>query len=458
MFSELPSPIGSDGQRQAGHLRSRPQQQAFALLSLTSRGLLLSVRSALLLWDSAALQQRAGLHSRKPHIYRLFPRGDAGAGRRGEPSAWEDITALETLDDAHTAEPGPSTLVVVGRLNGRLELWTLDRRHSGRARLLNSFDAQAGRLSSVQKVSILPRRGLLAAVWKHGVVAVFRLSRDDPLDTERSSGHRRTMDLLRIWQRPKSLPWSVHMGEDLASDQTVWVAVGCHGENPLLLYRNVLDGTVEEGAQRDLTTSTDLEDEPSCETYLDRKQLAVYALSSLRLPLEHRGYGDAGIGVEELFIGCYDGTVRVLNLASRRITAVYKDAYDDSPVYSLVVGIGPKSRSVAVGTARHGVVKMYEHPTDSQRVDHGEPSGSKEGWSIFPPHPPATCPTYSVAGEHGRIFCAGMDRVWEFDARRRITAATRDEAETRTQTRDRSQAVAWYQHREMILTKTDESR
>lgn len=161
-----------------------------------------------------------------------------------------------------------------------------------------------------------------------------------------------------------------------------------------------------------------------------------------------------------LFAGCYDGLVRVWDLrqlgdegkdataeaatANSQTNPIgillpeqrYTDRYDPSPVYSIVLGVGSKSDSFAIGTARHGIVKLFEMGKDAQGSaqtqtaiawDQGqgrEQNGQavrrptpREGSTMYPPSPTADFPTYSVVGEHGRLFGAGAGRLWEFDAR-----------------------------------------
>lgn len=161
-----------------------------------------------------------------------------------------------------------------------------------------------------------------------------------------------------------------------------------------------------------------------------------------------------------LFAGCYDGLVRIWDLrqlddrltgdagdaaatgSQREPVSIllpeqrYTDRYDPSPVYSIVLGVGSKSDGFAIGTARHGIVKLFEMGKDAQGSaqsqtaiawDQGqgrEENGRavprprpREGSTMYPPAPSADFPTYSVVGEHGRLFGAGAGRLWEFDAR-----------------------------------------
>lgn len=124
----------------------------------------------------------------------------------------------------------------------------------------------------------------------------------------------------------------------------------------------------------------------------------------------------------------------------------YTDRYDPSAVYSITLGVGPRSASFAIGTARHGNVKVFsvhddaqqqqqrqqqqmveiddefsQHTVQSQQSSAAEPKRRvREGYNLFCPAPPADTPTYSIVGEHGRLFCAGQGRVWELDARGRL--------------------------------------
>lgn len=59
---------------------------------------------------------------------------------------------------------------------------------------------------------------------------------------------------------------------------------------------------------------------------------------------------------------------------------------------------------------------------------------------------------YSIAQEHGHLFCTEMDGIWKFDARFRFSRDQTDKKDSG----DRFQAVAWYKHREMTPVKTNE--
>lgn len=453
-FDSLPYPIGDHGRRhQDARGRSR---QAFALVCLSKQGLGLAVRSCLAFWTSPALREHAGIRSRKPQVFQLFH----DVKQRGQPSAWEDITAIEAVSEIGQG----GLLLAVGRLNGRLELWKLPSRRDKqrRATLLDSMPGPNGRLSSVQRLSHLASHKLLAAVWKDGTISLLKIANFGERGQDSKLPEERPWTLWRRWRRANAVPWTIHLGFSGTGPDQFWLAVGCHGDRPVLLYRKWSShGTT--GASDGLVEGPVLEYEPLCEEFLDRKQLAVYAMDSLR-PLPATSFPKGLTSPQELFIGCYDGSVRVLDLRDGLIKAVYRDVYDDSPVYSLALGIGKSSTSIAVGTARHGVVKIYEHPKDRQADVAGEPMAHRssshhggvareEGWSIFPPIPTASCPTYSIAGEHGRLFCAGVDRIWEFDARINMSSRKGESVNDET-----LQSVAWYQHREMDLHKTDEAK
>ncbi|CAO1629122.1 unnamed protein product [Jaminaea pallidilutea] len=433
-YADLPAPLGSKA-----HPKQRRNQSvetsASSLLCLTATGLILATKSCIAFWTAAQLRD---ITKSKPSVHRLAYDEQASS------SGWDDITTLTTLecDDDRI-------IIVVGRFNGCLELWRLDTTPHGCTSVSRIGSTFGQHTSTVRKIAWLPHAGLLAAVYKKGEVEVYQASVDSTV----------TPTLLLSWRLENSVPWTCHLGQ--LPDQPPYLAIGCQGDQPLLIYKDIC------------AKDTSIAPVPD-QHYLDRSHVAVYDLASvshrdaLQLPAFPPRY---------LYAGCFDGTLHAIDLVSQKVVQTHRDVYDDSPIYSILLGAGARSTSIAVGTARHGLVKVYEGDETARTSDAS--SANRNGWSVFPPPPSTSSPTYSVVGEHSRLFCAGADRLWVFDGRHNALSPAPKESTSGDQhaqepkgqssgdhhasglkaeslSGNQHPSTSWYRHTEMIIRRTDE--
>lgn len=472
-FVNLPSPVGAKQQQQNGKNKNKNMSYqmklrhnlAIPLLQLHSSGLYLAIRSNICFWPSKYLLSSDGLNHSPPIVYQLLTADQSQESM----TAWQDVSALQVVSDR---------LLILGRADGQMQVWRLQdtdgkqqTRHSklvAKLTLSDDFSPQG----TLQCLSYLPNCALVAAAWKNGGVGVFDLQgitqdvQEDDLPTALTPLQHWTLD---------SRPWSIHLGVHSPSHtdgpDSPWLAVGCQGVDFLFLYRHILR-----------TPPTPISLRVSFpESTSTPPHLSTYALASSR---RDANLDTSILPPNHLYAGCYDGMVRVWNVegtllphldATENPTSTsaspthlslplpnrYIDRYDPSPIYSITLGVGPHSHSIAIGSARHGVVKLFRIDADSQHVKRIEESPN-EGASFYPPPPPGDFPTYSIAGEHGRLFCVGQGRVWELDARPRprpkMTLADGTEGSQKAskqqqyqQKDQREHHVGWYFHGQMEL-------
>lgn len=453
-YAELSAPLGSKVHPKQRRNHSI-EASASSLLCLTATGLVLATKSCIAFWTAAQLRD---ITKSKPSVHRLAYDEQASS------SGWDDITTLTTL-----ARDDDRIIIVVGRFNGCLELWRLDTTPHGCTSVSRIGPAFGQRTSTVRKVAWLPHAGLLAAVYKKGEVEVYQASVDSakvyqasvesaatPTTTPTTTP---TITLLLSWRLENSVPWTCHLGQ--LPGQPPYLAIGCQGDQPLLIYKDIC------------AKDTSIAPVPD-QHYLDRSHVAVYDLASVsyRDPLQLPAFPP-----RYLYAGCFDGTLHAIDLVSQKVVQTHRDVYDDSPIYSILLGAGARSTSIAVGTARHGLVKVYEGDETARTSDAS--SANRNGWSVFPPPPSTSSPTYSVVGEHSRLFCAGADRLWVFDGRhnalspgpKESTSGDQHAQEPKGQSSGDHQAsgpkaeslpgnqhpsTSWYRHTEMIIRRTDE--
>ncbi|PWN20457.1 hypothetical protein BCV69DRAFT_313039 [Microstroma glucosiphilum] len=509
-FVDLPAPLGLTGVNGQNHGaenksgwgnssrgRGRPhmsyqalsrQNQAMPILRLCTRGLIMALKSSLCFWPTRLLQSKKGIKEDQPKVVTLL-----GDHTKESPTAWEDISAMELIDDGHW--------ILIGRVDGKLELWQWEVLTSPKGltpRLLASYQPESASASSVQAISYLTSHDLIAIAWKGGEVVVFELiksslcredftSSDHPEEEVDGTGPSRDVGdgfrLLSSWSID-ARPWSLHLGVT-QEGSSPWLVLGCQGIEFLRIYTAsyllALCGARSEPPYTSLRMSSSR----------NPQVMSVYAIASSNCS------DNPSFPPHLLFAGCYDGLVRLWDLrqlekqsngtsaraaanSSRTSPASillpvqrYTDRYDPSPVYSIVLGVGSKSRSFAIGTARHGIVKLFQMDTDAQggaqnqtaiawdqgqgREENGlaiRRPAPREGSSMYPPSPPADFPTYSVVGEHGRLLGAGAGRLWEFDARVSLGDTTSRDGKRDVEKHDHTASEATFcKRQEQYLTK-----
>jgi len=380
------------------------KHQPQPLLLLTPMALLLFTGSEMRVWHSPILRKKAPLQFKQAQVFYLTnPAGLDSKGRPGTASlALWDISACTQLDES-------GEYIAIGRLNGLVEIIRLSSTKQyprQKQRVLVNLvwlwrDTTTS--TSIQAMHACPFSGLLAIAGKNGSIALFKFNL--------SKGFKTAIDLLEQWS-VGSRPWSVWI------NQSAWLAVGVSDIEPVLLYP-LHEVTGRPGLAIHLGTSS-------------AKVTSVYALQIKTIA-----------GKCTLLAGCYDGVLREYNideaLASPQTTILpqsqLRDRFDPSAIYCLCVGIGQGGgKDVAAGTARHGVCKVFR----STGVE-------SDSWSMFAAHP-SQSPTYSLVGQHDRLFGVTDALFWQIDLRPGIPPAPTEGRGHHT--------LAFYQHGDMILEKS----
>lgn len=423
---------------------------AIPLLALHhGSGLYMAYKSTVSLWSAANLEQPTGISTAFPATFSLLPPGQS----HDSATAWQDISAMQVI--AHG-------LVAIGRANGQMEVWraasgeTKDNNPALIATLCDNGNDAFAPSGTLECLSYLGSHMLLAGAWKNGSIAIFDLT--DVVATAAAAANSGQTTAMRPlpychWTA-ESRPWSIHLGVHSRSHlrqgeptsshpPPVWLAVGCQGVDFLYVHRDILSASPP--AKVSLRTSNKHESAPHLSTYAMASSTPSSGLDVAVFPPNH------------LYAGCYDGMVRVWDVESTPpmedeavdtpyllpLPPRYIDRYDPSPIYSMTLGVGPQSHSIAIGTTRHGIVKLFRVDEDSQHTKRQEEPHPNEGFSLYHAPPRGDFPTYSIAGEHGRVFCVGQGRVWEFDARPRSAQPALTD-----------QSVGWYYHGQMELRET----
>lgn len=434
-FHELPG-------GKANHTGRLDANTSIPMLELHRDGLYLAIRSNVYMWPSRTLLGPHGIASKaRPSSFQL------NANARRSMTAWDDISAMQVINPR---------VIVIGRADGSLEVWLLRKDESDRPPFLTGLERGSQPSGEVQALSYLGQRALLAACWKDGTIALFHMGKIIEMTSTTKDSQLQptcpTLSPFRSWT-VDSRPWSIHLGlhSRPASETQLspWLAVGCQGVDFLFLYRHILDQTGE-------VESISLRVSPGRSGRPPR--LSTYALASSR--------GEASLDLQvfppnHLYAGCFDGMTRVWDVEASPIRTDedtdiaipprilplqqrYIDRYDPSAIYSIVLGVGPNSHSIAIGTARHGLVKFFNVLKDSQHHKR-QLDNPNEGFALYPPGVPRQIPSYAIVGEHSRIWAVGQGKVWEFDARPKARGKRGG---------DYSQSVAWYHHGEMTFRTT----
>lgn len=305
-------------------------------------------------------------HSAKPveelHI-RPIPRRDASGRLYNDwigRTATDDITSITCIDG--TGE------FILSHVSGLLQKCKIEFLQDRRP-YLRSVCRYGNSKRIIQSVSA-SKSGLIASVASHhgGNISLYRSA---------------SPWIEPVTWRTKQKPWSIHL--DPSSNRPRWLALGDAGLTACQVYELKEDGTP---VNRDHPLSLRGN---SCST-------AVYDFTS---PPPGSPIGAAG---HILISGWYDSTVRIHDLrqASRLPTLTLRDPFADVPVYSVACG-GGADYTVAAGTARHGLVRMWDVRQAKEDI--------KSGTSIFGPGKDSS-PVYSLQMEHDRLFGVTDRRAW----------------------------------------------
>lgn len=402
----LPPPPSMGGRGQEGVVAP------LSTLLLTVHGLFLVLRSEMRFWSSEQLAAHQPLRTGQlinlanPAGLDVHWKDDVASSADGLPatSALWDITSCTQLDES-------GCLLALGRANGLIEVISVHKTRPSAhvsVNLVWVFSRMLGK-ASVQAMHACAHGHLLVAVYKEGHVMCF--------STERMVSKRAHGVLVSSWTLGCRL-WSVHLGGgDDMHKQAQWLAVGTSTDN-IVVYR----------VENQL---------PTASVRLDCHGSAVYALESARLD----GRSTSG-NVHILFAGCFDGILRqfdvrrALQEGHKEALRIFRDRFDTSAIYCLAYGVGAGGNHIAAGTARHGMVKVFDPWNISTRS-----LREAQGWSMYAAQA-SKSPTYSLAAQHDRIFGVTDSKLWQIDLRRQSVFAERESPET---------TIAFYRHFDMIL-------
>lgn len=313
--------------------------------------------------------------------------------------------------------------IVVGHVSGLLQKCRVSAGRGKRPEI-RSISRFSHARQAVQALDT-SRSGLLACASAHngGTVSLYQISSP--------------------WQEPYSWrinrkPWSIKL--DPANKSPRWLALGQSGPSPLLIYPLGEDGTAVDT------------DEP-IRLLGNEWSTAVYGFASPP-PSSHIGHAS-----QVIVSAWYDGYARIHDLRqpSRQPVMALEDPYADVPLYSVACG-GGAGCTVAAGTARHGLVRLWD--VRSARSD------NKAGSSIFGPGKDSS-PVYGLYMEHDRLFGVTDRRAWMLEFGRDSSVhPRRDEGYARDygyrsngygragqQQREDDRNVYFYRHAEMKLAR-----
>lgn len=465
----------------------------FSMLLLIPHGLVLILRSELQYWSSKQLHEPgnsispstaqfvnlanpAGLDRQHNSFGTSIRRQEKPARGLPASSAMWDISACALLD-------AEGRYLALGRVNGMIEIVSMrkvtpgdqagpqEHRDQLCVELVWLSQELVGK-ASIQTMHACRSSGLLAILSKQGDVWL--------LATHPSRKVGRNCQVLQHWSVGGGRPWSVTFGGDAT---TAWLAIG--SRKGLVVYKLDEDRIVGSVA-------------------LDSGRSAVYALHTAPDRITTKCTAESGASRHTLFAGCYDGVLRQYDLSSFLLAETgsetddacklapvreLRDRFDPSAIYCLCGGIGPRGQSVAAGTARHGAVKIFDpaawpeqqssrssertvetaqngnltvvsDPKVAQRrlaaAAVGDGADAKrerecerdaEGWTIFAAHP-SRSPTYSLVGQHDRLFGVTDSKIWQIDLRPR---PLQQHGQRPTNIHGAAPTLAFYRHTDQIL-------
>ena len=270
------------------------------------------------------------------------------------------ITAMACEDDTGD--------VIVGHVTGLLQKCRITS-DKGKRPEMRSISRYTHSPHAIQALDI-SKSGLMACVTadKGGTVSLYKLASP--------------------WLEPytwklRNKPWSMML--DPSGKSPRWLAVGQSGHSPLLVYELGEDG---------LPTST----EDPIHLLGNEWSTAVYGFTS---PPPTSPIGNAAHIIVSAW---YDGYARLHDLRrpSRQPVLTLEDPFADVPLYSVACG-GGAGCTVAAGTARHGLVRLWDIRSAKDDI--------KSGSSLFGPGKDNS-PVYGLHMEHDRLFGVTDKRAW----------------------------------------------
>lgn len=448
---------------------SSNQSVPFCQLHLLPHGLILLMGSEMRYWPNSELDKRLPISMKNSSSFKLENPANLDSRwiaqhqirneRRarfkspiGTTAIW-DICASAILDVQ-------GSLIALARVNGLIEIIKMDVCKGVQARihltwfwtdLMNSGVA-------IQTLASCPNSGLLAICAKQGDVWLLSIQkRQTTIHQKRHKAGSLEVRAISQWKVSHRI-WSACFAK-VSSNKgpqrfPSWLAIGTASREGIFIYS--------------------LRSESSeCVATLHCDGASIYSIKAVEIDCGENfenGHKIEGKLDEILFAGCYDGKLRTFN-ASKAIEgnalnamSTMQDKYDPSAIYCLLTGTGQDGMQIAAGTARHGVVKMFdlreairEKDRENSANDLPIPASERQGWSLFAAHP-SRSPTYSLAGNFDRLFGVTDQKIWQIDLRN--GADQNDQMiwndqivkvkETKDYELDRGK-LAYYRHSDMLL-------
>ncbi|PWN33710.1 uncharacterized protein FA14DRAFT_156394 [Meira miltonrushii] len=432
----------------------------FCQLHLLPHGLILLMGSEMRYWPNTELEKRQPITMENCTLFKLenpanldkrwITQHQRSKSRKARnqgviaASAVWDICASAVLNKQ-------GTLIALARVNGLIEIVQMEARKGGmpaRVHLAWFWPDHLNSSVTIQTLASCPDSGLLAVCGKQGEVWLLSIRKRQPLRQHKVA--HGTLDIrgLSHWKVNERI-WSACFAKTKTSHKCPpWIAIGTGGREGVLIYS--------------LKTKI-----PECIATLHCNGRSIYSIKTDSMKC-NEGISDI------LYAGCFDGKLRTFDVTkaihtneSNAVSVMY-DKYDPSAMYCLLTGIGQDGMQIAAGTARHGVVKMFDvreafkctedtakPPDQNNSLDTLDIE--RQGWSLFAAHP-SRSPTYSLAGDFDRIFGVTDQKLWQVDLRNRaghINQMTSSDQLVKANTKKEYELekgkLTYYRHSDMLL-------
>lgn len=435
----------------------------FCQLHMLSHGLILLMGSEMRYWPNAKLQKRQPITMENCLLFKmenpanLDKRWIAQHQRRksGKERNKNDIRASAVWDICASAVLNKQgTLIALARVNGLIEIVQIEVRKSGmqaRVHLAWFWPDQMNSNVIIQTLASCPNSGLLAICGKQGEVWLVSVRKRESVRQHKVAHGALDIRPLSYWKVEDRI-WSACFAKTSTSHgYPSWIAIGTGGREGVLIY------SLKASLPERIAT-------------LHCNGRSIYSIKTDNMKCS------GGIS-QILHAGCFDGKLRTfdvtkaISIKETNAVSVMYDKYDPSAMYCLLTGTGQDGMQIAAGTARHGVVKMFDVrealnctnqeenttklPDKNNAID--MPDIERQGWSMFAAHP-SRSPTYSLAGGFDRIFGVTDQKLWQVDLRNR--AGDLDQISSSTQLVNvkakkdyemEKGKLAYYRHSDMLL-------
>lgn len=452
-------------------INSNPVSVPFCQLHLLPHGLILLMGSEMRYWPNVELEKRQPIKMENCSLFKLINPANLdkkwilqNQSRKGK-KAWNKnpIKATAVWDICASAVLNKEgTLIALARVNGLIEIVQMEVGKASMQTRIHLIWFWPDLMDSgivIQTLASCTNSGLLAICGKQGDVWLISVQKRQTAGRRKVVQGALDVQPLSYWKTNDRI-WSACFAQITMSDRRPpWIAIGTGSCEGVLVYS--------------LTTKSP---ERFASLYCDGVSIYSIKTASMKNNKSIR---------HVLYAGCFDGKLRTfdvtkaINANDSNALSVMYDKYDPSAMYCLLTGIGQDGMQIAAGTARHGVVKMFDvreavkdtkrdknnqerekeiiHKEDASLIAQCIPDIERQGWSMFAAHP-SRSPTYSLAGNIDRIFGVTDQKLWQVDLR--IGAGHIDQInlndqlikliETKEYELEKGK-LAYYRHSDMLL-------